>query len=302
MPDVPAAPTHSSVDITRAEPALLRPATGDPGREITVVVLDTGLAATSVGGSIPHVSARAEEPWGPTKPATMTDNEDEPDDNNDDWLDPVAGHGTFIAALISRLAPTAAVSVGRVLENTGEGNDADIAWRINRLVDEGAPDILSLSCSCYTEDDVEPLALAEAVARIQAAGTLVVSSAGNDATCRVTWPAALPGVIAVGALGPYGPAPFTNHGPWIDCCAPGVEIVSHFFDGIDEHDDNNPATADFRGWAKWSGTSFSGPIVAGVIAREAALYGISVAAAVERVVMDKRLFRFPGLGTVVNVH
>ncbi|MDO9175613.1 MAG: S8 family serine peptidase, partial [Actinomycetota bacterium] len=139
-------------------------------------------------------------------------------------------------------------------------------------------------------------------ARIQAKGTLVVAAAGNEATCRVSWPSALPGVIAVGALGPDGPAPFTNYGSWVTACAPGVDIVSRFFDGVDVHDDGDPATADFRGWAKWSGTSFSAPIVAAAIAREASLYGISIVDAVQRVIFDPRLFRIPGLGTVVNLH
>ena len=89
---------------------------------------------------------------------------------------------------------------------------------------------------------------------------------------------------------------------WVTACAPGVDIVSRFFDGIDVHDDGNAATADFRGWARWSGTSFSAPIVVAAIAREAAIYGITVAAAAERVVYDKRLLRMPGLGTVVNLH
>jgi subtilisin family serine protease len=131
---------------------------------------------------------------------------------------------------------------------------------------------------------------------------VVVASAGNDATSRPAYPAAQPGVIGVAAVGPAGPAPFTNYGSWVTACAPGVDVVSHFYTGIDEHDDHDPATSDFRGWAKWCGTSFAGPIVAGAIAREAGIYGISVAAAVERVVNDERLLRLPGLGTVVNVH
>ncbi|MGB8861250.1 MAG: S8 family serine peptidase, partial [Ilumatobacteraceae bacterium] len=126
--------------------------------------------------------------------------------------------------------------------------------------------------------------------------------AGNEATCRVSWPSALPGVIAVGALGWDGPASFTNYGDWVDACAPGVFVVSRFHDGIDYYDDLDPKTADFHGWAKWCGTSFAAPIVAAAIAREAALYGISTSAAADRVVHDPRLFRIPGLGTVVNIH
>ena len=47
-----------------------------------------------------------------------------------------------------------------------------------------------------------------------------MASAGNDALSRPVLPAALPGVVGVGALGPGGPAPFPNYGPWVDACAP----------------------------------------------------------------------------------
>ena len=83
---------------------------------------------------------------------------------------------------------------------------------------------------------------------------------------------------------------------------PGVDVISNFFDDVDKHDDHNPATADYHGWARWSGTSFAAPIVAAAIAREVSLYGISAQAAADRVVHDKRLFRMPNLGTVVNMH
>ena len=50
--------------------------------------------------------------------------------------------------------------------------------------------------------------LAAAIRLVQRRGTVVVGSAGNDGTCRPTYPAALPGVkIAVGAIEPDGPAP-----------------------------------------------------------------------------------------------
>ena len=139
------------------------------------------------------------------------------------------------------------------------------------------------------------------MARIQQAGTVVVAAAGNDSTCRVTWPAALPGVIAVGALGPSGPAPFTNYGSWVTC-APGVDVISNFFDDVDKHDDKNPATSDFHGWAKWSGTSFAAPIVAAAIA----CGGVAVRHLVQGRGRPGRARQaavpYADLGTVVNMH
>jgi subtilisin family serine protease len=268
---------------------------------VKICVLDSGVVADEYGGDLAHIIKRDPEPWGPTKPGVLEDNVDPPDEDGDLWLDPIAGHGTFIASLITRLAPQADVHVSRVLEGTGEGDDADIASRIDLLTKE-PPAILCLSLSCVTEDDKPPLGLATAIAKLQRLGTVVVASAGNDASCRVVWPAALPDVISVAALGPYGPAPFTNFGPWVQACAPGLDVVSRFFDGIDEERDGLRQTADFFGWATWSGTSFAAPIVAGAIAREIGLYGLTAEQAADRVVFDERLFRLPGLGTVVNLH
>jgi len=295
---------------TSFEPDLLRAGTREPGGAVRVVVLDTGLAADPFCGDHERVLPRPEEPWGPSKleqalagsdPFTPTDNRDQPDENSDLWLDPVAGHGTFIAGLIARLAPSAEVSLGRVLETTGEGSEADVAYRIGRLLDD-PPDLVCLSLGCYTEDDEPPLALGEAVEDLQEQGTVVVASAGNDSTCRRSWPAALPGVIGVGSLGRNGPAPFTNHGAWVDACAPGCDVVSSFFKEFRDEEEGDEQDEVFEGWASWSGTSFSAPIVTAALAREISLFGVDGAAAVERVVGDERLFRFPGLGTVVNLH
>jgi subtilisin family serine protease len=285
------------VETTAAEPDLVASGGAKPPR---VVVLDTGLAPNNLGGTIDRVSARPAEPWGPSHGGT-TDNREAPDENFDEWIDPASGHGTFISGLISRLAPTATVEVGRVLETTGEGDDADVAYRVEQLLHD-PPDILCLSCSCVTKNDQPPLALTDAVDRLMRKGTVVVAAAGNSATSRLNWPAAQQGVVSVGALGPHGPAWFTNFGAWVSCCAPGVDVISNFFTDTDYRDDNDPGTADFRGWAKWSGTSFSAPIVAAAIARHMALHGVDATAAKARVIDDPRLFRIPGLGTVVNVH
>ena len=188
-----------------------------------------------------------------------------------------------------------------MIESTGEGNDADLTYRLEQLLVD-PPDVVCLSCSCMTEDDKPPIGMASVVGKLQMAGTVIVAAAGNDASCRAVWPAALPDVVSVGALGPDGPAPFTNWGPWVRACAPGVDIVSNFFDNVDRVNDNLPQTSFYFGWASWSGTSFAAPIVAAAIAREMAVYQITAEEAVDRVIFDERLFRYPGLGTVVNLH
>jgi subtilisin family serine protease len=129
-------------------------------------------------------------------------------------------------------------------------------------------------------------------------GTLVVCSAGNDATSRPSFPAAfapwsdgagpvsvsatgLP-VVSVGALNPNleSDALFTNTGPWVRTYVPGASVMSTHppFQGGYEPVARTQAYGrwrasidpdDFRGgFAVWSGTSFAAPLFAGLLARE----------------------------------
>jgi len=269
-----------------------------------VVVLDTGLAIGAHGPGLLKSLAHKH-----LVVAGGPDHEqlDEPDSvhGGSDVIDPAAGHGSFIAVLVERVAPGARVEVWRVLHPQGDGDEATIAGVIEALPPRDGPGdrgaVLNLSFGGYTMDG--PGLLAAAVRRAQTRGYVVVASAGNDGVCRPTYPAALPDVISVGAIGPTGPAPFSNYGPTVRACAPGVDLVSTFFAGVDgpqpESDGYDPD--EFDGCALWSGTSFSAPIVAGVLAHQKLTRGVTVQEAVERVIDDPALLRIPGLGTVVNV-
>lgn len=259
----------------------------------SVVVLDTGLAtaafqSASVTAVLPLWSSTAQDG-------------DQPDEDADQALDAAAGHGTFIAGLIQQVAPGTGVALHRVLHAQGDGDEVQISAAIDALPDPQAQGaLLNLSFGGYVFDD--PALLASSVAGAQARGYVVVASAGNDGTCRPSYPAALPGVVAVGAVGPCGPAAFTNHGSWVRACAPGVDLVSTFFAGWDGA---APATAGadpdaYVGWACWSGTSFAAPVVVGALAREMAVTGCTATEAVTRLIDNPALLRIPGLGTVVN--
>jgi hypothetical protein len=221
-----------------------------------------------------------------------------PDAEPDGYLDPAVGHGTFISGVIESLAPGCAVSVEKVLDNYGAGDEVTIATDIANLQ---PVNILNLSLGGYALQHMA--VLAAAISDIQSKGTVVVSSAGNDSTCRPSFPAAFPGVVSVGAIGPGGPAPFTNYGPWIRACAPGVDIISTFFtvfQGPEPAPPGYPEPDRFEGWALWSGTSFSAPMVVAALAREMQ-HGLSAQDAVTRVVDAPGLLRIPDLGTVVNL-
>ncbi len=75
---------------------------------------------------------------------------------------------------------------------------------------------------------------------------------GNDNTNTPSYPAAYPGVLAVGATQPTDErAPFSNFGPHIGVAAPGVDVLSTVWND---------------GYATMSGTSMASPHVAGVAA------------------------------------
>jgi hypothetical protein len=232
------------------------------------------------------------------------DASDEPDTDKDDYLDPVAGHGMFIAGLLLQYAPGVSVKVVSALTTYGDGNEWSISRKINELVrDAIPPHIINLSFGTYAAE--KPDRLAEAITSATRRGIVVVASAGNDGTSRPTYPAAYAGVVSVGALGPDGPATFSNWGEWVRASAPGVDVASGFwtFNGKTSGEAGGDAD-EYAGWALWSGTSFSAPIVAAALARELQAQEhrgqIITHRAVDQVLDHPRLHRLPCFGTVIN--
>ena len=224
----------------------------------------------------------------------------------DGVLDSQAGHGTFIAGIVRKIARTGRILAGRVLNQNGVCDEPDLARALGELSDGMAAgerlDVLSLSLSAYLADDTITPLLQASLGRLQAAGVIIVAAAGNDGSCRPTFPAAAPGVIGVGALGRETIAPFTNWGWWVRACAPGVDVISTFLrcDARVADERCCHRRVAFRGWARWSGTSFAAPRVAAEILRRIAA-GTPAATVVTELIDDPGLATIPGLGTVVNV-
>jgi subtilisin family serine protease len=268
-----------------------------------VLVLDTGLSTLRCGAGPAHPYLRdavvIHPDWRDDLDATAIDDEDEPDADHDQRLDLQSGHGTFVVGLIRRLCPDAEIHVDGVLSGLTTSDDATVGLGIQRAVRRtgpDGPDIVVMTISAYTDDD-EPPPLADWI-RKYLGDALLVAAAGNNGSNRPAFPAALPDVVAVGALGEGGRAPFSNYGGWVDACAPAVDVVSTFFTDFEEEVQGSRRC--YRGWAKWSGTSFAAPKVAAAIGQRMYVHGISAHDAWKQLSRSATL-RSPDLGVVFNI-
>jgi len=173
-----------------------------------VAVLDTGVAA------VPSLADGATvAPWD-----FVNDDADASDDHQ---------HGTHIASIIASnsdsvqgVAPGVSLMPLKVLNHENQGYELDLVDAIYRAVDSGA-DVINMSLA-FSEDYVPSAALADALADAADAGVVLIGAAGNAGVGQVSWPAASPNVIAVGALCADDDATeYSNLGSAMDIMAPG---------------------------------------------------------------------------------
>lgn len=225
------------------------------GAGVTVAVLDTG-----VDGRHPDLASSVTE--GPDLTGAARDR-------------PLWGHhGTAMASLIAGhghgagdkdgivgVAPAARILSVRVTLENGDplrdkqratGRDA-LARGIRYAVDHGAG-VISMSLGGGSGAWEGSAAEEEAVQYAVARGAVLVASSGNDGdtTNRKNFPAAYPGVIAVGAVDKrLKVAAYSNRQDYLSVVAPGTEIVSA--DGADAY-------------VVGDGTSSAAAMVAGIAA------------------------------------
>jgi subtilisin family serine protease len=253
---------------TLVQEALWPPPVSAPaGEGVNVSIVDTGLVkgiaawAPWLTGVVPHTPADIDVPdrisVDPMRPGP------------DGFADPYAGHGSFIAGVVRCLAPSAAVTVERVIDRSGFVTELNMMTQIRQALGR-SPSIVSISAGGYTRHNAPPLGL-QTLWRdrlSQLDGVTFVAAAGNDGIQRPFWPAAFPWCIAVGAMSRDGQQRswYSNHGPWVNVYAPGDDIINAYPRLKYETFVNGDVRDTSAGVVKWSGTSFAAPIVTGLIA------------------------------------
>jgi subtilisin family serine protease len=244
------------------------------GEGVRVAVVDSGFL--EIGFRRPWLARGVE--------ADPEDIED-PDSDRNGFVDFAAGHGTFVAGCVRQVAPDSTIVVEQALDDHGLVSEDDLSVQVLQAL-RRKPHILNLSFGGYTRDDRSPLGLALWEKQLSDREIVVVAAAGNDATDDRFYPAALPWVTGVGAANREGTgrAAFSNFGEWVDCCAPGEDLLNAYAQG--RYRTEHGELRSFRGLARWSGTSFAAPLVAGAIAARMTSEGMSAVKARDLVLAD----------------
>jgi subtilisin family serine protease len=287
------APVEPSPVDPGTEPFPPRAADTGAGRGVRVVVLDTGYDKTAAPNAPWLDDVRGEPDLGIHAGPPVT-------------LDRYAGHGTFVAGVLRCIAPAADVVVLNPFTGTGEVTEAMLTLALDRCLTDYAPDIISISAGTYALDNTGALSLRVFADGLFAdhPGVALVCAAGNDAwSAPVFYPAGFGPSISVGALERDGVtrAGFSNFGGWVDLFSLGADLVNAFPEGDYRYQEPPHAgtTATFTGLARWSGTSFSTPLVAGLIAARMSRTGETARAAATALLLDGQSHAVPGLGAVL---
>ncbi|GAA0581713.1 S8/S53 family peptidase [Kribbella sandramycini] len=258
------------------------------GKGVKVVVLDVGWSDAPAAYWLDGVTGDPEDAFGP-----------------DGLIKPYAGHGTFIAGVLRSIARDVEVVVKSYFPIAGAIWEFDLAAALDEVLDL-APDIISLSAGTRTRFDLPPLGLDVFVqTRLNRVnGLTLVAAAGNESSRDYFWPAAFPEAVGVGALAENGRdrAWFSNFGGWVDVYAPGENLVNAFLTG-EYRCTEPPHTGELRkftGMARWSGTSYATPLVAGLIAGRMSLTGENALQSADALLAYALGQAAPGVGPVLR--
>jgi subtilisin family serine protease len=284
-PSVSPCPATEPLEVPPGIPPLPGPVAGDcDGRGVKVLIVDVGWTDPNLY----WLAGVTGEPEVAFIPGT-----------ND--IVPYAGHGTFIAGVLRCVAPRTEVVVKAYLNRAGAEFGSDLVVKLEQGLDEN-PDLISLSAGTTTGDGSSSLAFDVFLERLsQLKGVVLVAAAGNNGDREYFFPAASPQTVSVGALAEdlRRRATFSNYGGWVDVYAPGEDLVNAYLTGDFECTEppHRGEHRHFAGMAKWSGTSFATPLVAGLIAGRMSVTGENARQAADALLAYAPAM--PGIGRVL---
>lgn len=221
---------------------------GDP--RVTIAVIDSGADL-----SHPDLQANLVNGYN-----VLSQGQTPPQDDN--------GHGTHASGIaaavgdnrvgVSGACPRCKLMPVKALDAEGSGTGFDVAVGVIWAVDNGAS-VINMSLGGEESDPTLERAVRYALSR----NVAVVVAAGNEATDKPMYPAALPGVISVGSVTTSrSRSDFSNYGSWVSIMAPGSGILSTMpmspvFMTTNESYRNEYDLMD--------GTSMASPMVAGIV-------------------------------------
>ncbi len=231
------------------------------GKGVVVAVIDTGIAYEDYEDfrQVPDL-----------KGAKFAEGYDFVNDDahpNDDQ-----SHGTHVAGTIAQatnngegvagVAFEATLMPIKVLDHFGSGNSADISDAIRWAADHGAK-VINMSLGGGGRSET----MAHAVKYARDHGVVVVCAAGNGGRSIVEYPAAYPGSVAVGAVGPSGQrASYSSWGKELDIAAPGGDKSQGGDEAGIVQNTIDPKDVSKSVYASYNGTSMAAPHVAAVAA------------------------------------
>lgn len=206
------------------------------GAGVTVAILDTGVSQHSAFGNTVLSIGPAGDP---------------------------NGHGTAVASqiagntdLVPGVAPKATIMSIQIADEAGQSTSFQIAQGILAAIDANIS-IINISMGSMGDSPVLKAAVNLAIE----AGIMIVAPTGNSGLNQVFYPAAYEGVVAVGGVDADGAVlDFSNRGKSVTMAAPALGLNAGYL--------NDSAMSV-------SGTSFSSPIVAGMIAATMSQMGLS---------------------------
>jgi hypothetical protein len=260
------------------------------GQGVRIVIVDTGIDRRTVSRT----------PW----LQGVRGDKDEDVTKSGDLIN-YAGHGTFIASMVRMVAPRAEVIVRRAFGEVGSEFESQVVQKLDEVLRRDHPDIISLSAGTFAFDPTGLLSF-EMFFRNRLRhhkGVALIAAVGNQGKRRAFWPAAAPWTVSVGSLDRTWRrrAKFSNYGGWVDVYAPGEDLVNVFPTGKYRYREPPHAkkTKAFTGWARWSGTSFSTPLVAGLVAARMWRTGENGRTAAQALLAEARIRHQYNVGAVL---